>query len=146
MPENAPELLIANEHPSYDVDEAALERLARHVLAAEGVRWQYVGIILTYHATVLELNRTYLNHDYHTDVLSFDLSDEATPERAGEVYVDLDTAAERHAEFGASFEEEVRRYVVHGLLHLAGHDDATPAERAALRALEDRYLAALSAE
>ena len=54
--------------------------------------------------------------------------------------MDLDTAAERAPEFGVPFEREALRYVVHGVLHLAGHDDATDAGRAAMRALEDVYL------
>lgn len=59
----------------------------------------------------------------------------------GEVYVDLDTAAERHQEFDASFEEEVHRYVVHGVLHLCGYDDATESGAAEMRRRENRYLA-----
>ncbi|RMF64358.1 MAG: rRNA maturation RNase YbeY, partial [Bacteroidetes bacterium] len=118
-----------------------LDRLVRRVLDGEGIAWHYVGVILTDHATVLDLNRAYLHHDYLTDVLSFNLSGPDDALLTGEVYVDLDTAAERHAEFGVTFEEEVFRYVVHGLLHLAGYEDATPAEKAAMHALEDRYLA-----
>ncbi|WP_457652377.1 rRNA maturation RNase YbeY [Rhodocaloribacter sp.] len=137
-------LVVAQTHPTRRVAEAPLERLARHIMRAEGIPWRYLGIILTDHTHVLELNRTYLGHDHHTDVLSFDLSADTPAEPlSGEVYVDLDTAAERHAEFGATFEEEVRRYVAHGLLHLAGYDDATPGQKAVMHALEDRYLAAL---
>lgn len=138
-----PALVVTPAHPTRRLDEARLERLLRHVLAAEGASWESVDVILADHATVLELNRTYLGHDYLTDVLSFPLHAEGEPV-SGEVYVDLDTAAERHAEFGVTFEEEARRYAVHGLLHLLGYDDATPEERAAMHALEDRYLAAAS--
>lgn len=134
-------LLIEQAHPALTVDEKALERLLYNVIAAEGARLRYLGIVLTDHATVLDLNRTYLQHDYHTDVLSFSLADDdAAGVVDGEVYVDMDTARERHAEFETSFEEEVRRYAVHGLLHLLGYDDATPADKAAMRRLEDRYL------
>ncbi len=134
------ELVVTLSHPTLHVDEDGLERLVRHVLAAEGPPWDAIGIILADHPTVLALNRAYLDHNYLTDVLSFPLHEPGAPV-AGEVYVDLDTAAERHAEFGVTFEEEVRRYVVHGLLHLLGYDDATPTEKAAMHALEDRYLA-----
>ena len=61
----------------------------------------------------------------------------------GEVYVDLDTAQERAPESSASFANEALRYVAHGTLHLAGHDDARDAQRAAMRRLEDRALAAV---
>jgi rRNA maturation RNase YbeY len=135
-------LLVEYAHPSRRVDEAALERLLRQVLAAEGRTVRYLGVVLADHETVLDLNRTYLEHDHVTDVLSFPLGEDAGGEVDGEVYVDLDTAAERHAEFGATFEEEVHRYAVHGLLHLLGYDDATSEGRQAMHALEDRYLGA----
>jgi rRNA maturation RNase YbeY len=121
------------------VDEARIERIAAAVLSAEGVLWSEVGIILTGHARVRELNRLFLNHDHDTDVLSF-LVDETDAGIEGEVYVDVETAAERHAEFGAALQEEIERYVIHGLLHLAGHDDDTPEAKAKMAALELKYL------
>lgn len=136
------DLQIEVEHPTRSLDTAALEALVRRAAAAEGFAIRYLGILLTDHAAVHRLNRDFLGHDYETDVVSFPLDEDAVAERMidGEVYVDLDTAAERAPEFGATFEHEAARYVVHGLLHLMGHDDATDAERAAMRALEDRYL------
>ena len=106
------------------------------------MRLRELSVVLADRATVHALNREWLGHDNPTDVVSFPLDEEAAAEGVieGEVYVDLDTAAERAPEFGAAFEEEALRYVVHGLLHLAGHDDATDADRARMRALEDRYL------
>jgi rRNA maturation RNase YbeY len=134
------DLLIEHVHPHLRLDEAALEKLVRAVAAAEGFEIEYLGILLADHDTVLALNRDYLAHDYLTDVLSFSLNDTNDAIVDGEVYVDLDTAAERHAEFGVSFEQEARRYVVHGLLHLLGYDDATLDQKAAMHALENRYL------
>lgn len=126
-------------HPDLRLDESALTRLLLCVLAGEEATLRDVTVVLADHETVRELNRAYLEHDYDTDVISFPLNDEQG-EVDGEVYVDLDTAQERHAEFGASFEEEAQRYAVHGLLHLIGYTDSTAAERAAMRALEQRYL------
>ncbi len=134
-----PNLLIAHTHPTLRLDEAALRRLILCVVEAEARTVDYLGIILADHQTVLDLNRTYLAHDYLTDVLSFPLG-ETDDAIDGEVYVDLDTATERHEAFAGSFEDEARRYVVHGLLHLMGYNDATPAEKHAMRRLEDRYL------
>ena len=137
-------LEITHTHPTLRLDEAALRRLIRCVVQAEARPLNYLGIILADHQTVLDLNRTYLAHDYLTDVLSFPLGEPDDEAIDGEVYVDLDTAAERHEDFATSFEDEARRYVVHGLLHLMGYDDATPAEQHAIRRLEDRYLALCS--
>lgn len=129
-------------HPDLAVDLDVLAKLLVHVAEEEELELVEVSLVLTTHAHVHELNRTYLQHDYETDVLSFDLSD-APGSIEGEIYVDLDTARERHEEFGATFEEEAYRYAVHGLLHLAGYDDSTPDAREYMRSLEDRYLESL---
>lgn len=135
-------IVIEHIHPRLRLDESALRTLIRHVLAEENGSLDTLNVVLADHDTVLALNRSYLDHDYVTDVLAFDLSD-ASERIDGEIYVDLDTAAERHDEFGATFEEEASRYVVHGLLHLLGHDDGSPAGKAAMRRLENKYLAAV---
>ncbi len=135
-------LQIACDHPTRTLPAIDLEDLARRVLDGERCPWTYVGIILTDHDQVHELNREYLGHDYRTDVLSF-LIDRTGDGLEGEVYVDLDTAAVNAVRFGETYEREVARYVVHGLLHLAGHDDATDSERESMRRLEDRYLSSV---
>lgn len=141
-----PTITVEHDHPTRRLDTDALRRLVRHVAEAEKCAVAFLSIVLTGHDLVRTLNRTHLGHDYETDVLAFPLGEAEGEASAidGEIYVDLDTAAERCGEFGATFEEEARRYVVHGLLHLAGYDDATPDGKAAMRALEDRYLAEAS--
>ena len=126
-----------------DIDSARIETLVRLVFAGETVLWSSVGIILGSHEVVSQLNGTYLDHHYDTDVLSF-LIDESNEGIEGEVYVDVETASERHAEFGTTVAEEVERYVAHGVLHLAGYDDSTTDGKNAMRALEDKYLASLN--
>lgn len=132
-------LTVDVDHPNRLLDADDVATLVRRVVDGEGLRLRHVSIVLSDHDTVRRLNREYLDHDYNTDVLSFSL-DETEDVVEGEVYVDLDTAAERYEEFGTSFEKEARRYVVHGVLHLAGYDDATDEQREAMRRLEDRYL------
>ncbi|NNF02878.1 MAG: rRNA maturation RNase YbeY [Rhodothermales bacterium] len=122
-------------------DREALVDVARYVLRGERVPFERIGLVLADHDLVTELNSRYLNHDWHTDVLSFLLTED--PPIEGEVYVDVQTAAERCEEFGSTPADEILRYVVHGLLHLAGHDDATDEERAEMRKLEDHYLSRL---
>lgn len=116
-----------------------VEQLAHRVLSGEQVSWAQVSIILTNHDIVTDLNRTWLQHAYHTDVLSF-VIEEHDHGLEGEVYVDTETADERHQEFGATYEDEVLRYVVHGLLHLAGHNDQTAEGQRLMRQLENHYL------
>jgi len=140
--DSPPALDIAQAHPTRSLDEAALAALLRRTIGGEGFTLQSLGIVLADRDTIHRLNREFLDHDYPTDVLSFVLDENAAAEGVvdGEVYVDLDMAAERAPEFGTTFEDEARRYVVHGLLHLMGYDDATDAERAAMREREDVYL------
>jgi len=136
-------LSIEQAHSSRAVDEETVETLVRHVLEAEDATPVHVSIVLADHDTVRRLNAAYLDHDYNTDVLSFSLQEEDASTAEGEVYVDLDTAAERHEEFDTTFEREAYRYVVHGVLHLLGYDDATEEGQETMRALEDQYLEAL---
>ena len=137
-------LEVHPEHATLRLDEAAVRAVVEAVCGGEGAEVVHLGVILGDHALVHELNREWLGHDYDTDVVSFVLDEEAQAEGRidGEVYVDLDTAAERAPEFGVPMETEALRYVAHGVLHLCGHDDATDDQRAAMRALEDRYLEA----
>ena len=152
MSEVYPEALsIEQAHPSRRLDDAQLRRTIRHVLTAEGATLVHLSVVLAGHEMVRRLNREYLDHDYNTDVLSFSLRDGSTPESPdadddgieGEVYVDLDTAAERHEEFETSFEREAHRYLIHGVLHLVGYDDATESGQVTMRQKEDQYLDAV---
>jgi rRNA maturation RNase YbeY len=142
VPSPYPESLsLEHDHASLSLDEDVLERLIRSVVEAEGASLVYVSVVLSNHETVRRLNQSYLDHDYNTDVLSFSLrEDDEAAEVEGEVYIDLDTAAERHEEFNTSFEREAYRYVVHGVLHLLGYDDATEEGQETMRAKEDQYL------
>jgi len=136
-------LSIEHDHSSRSVDENTVEALVRHVLEAEDATPVHVSVVLSDHDTVRRLNATYLDHDYNTDVLSFSLQEEDASTAEGEVYVDLDTAAERHEEFDTTFEREAYRYVIHGVLHLLDYDDATEEGQETMRALEDEYLDAV---
>jgi len=112
------------------------------VVEGEGCTIDALGIVLTDHQTVLELNERHLGRSYLTDVIAFDLRQSAEAAVVdGEIYVDLDTAAERAPEFSTKYSEEVRRYVIHGLLHLIGYRDDSEAGAEEMKALENKYLA-----
>jgi probable rRNA maturation factor len=134
-----PLIEVSVDHPTLSVDTAPLERLLPGIISTEGKRLEALSVVLTGHDLVTRLNRTHLEHDYQTDVLAFPLGD-ADDAVDGEVYVDLDTAYERHNEFGSSFDDEVYRYVIHGVLHLCGHQDDTAEGKSYMHKLEDAYL------
>ena len=107
-----------------------------------------LDVVLTDDAYVRSLNRDYREVDKPTDVLSFSLADPdalADPEAAvflGEIYVSLDTALKQAKAARRTLAREVAHLVVHGTLHLLGHDHRTPAERRRMAALEARLLRA----
>lgn len=141
-PDVTGEVTLARAHPDFQVP-AGMQRLVREVASREGLDIRELSIVFADHETVTGLNQIHLNRDYVTDVLAFDLREDPEHDSGmieGEIYIDADTAQERAPEFGVSVADEIRRYVVHGLLHLAGYrdDDARSAQE--IRELENLYL------
>lgn len=102
-----------------------------------------VQLILTDDAFIRQLNATYLDKDYATDVLSFDLGPTPSPEAdtaEGEIYISLDRAREQALEQNVDLLEEVGRLFAHGLLHLAGHDHENPEKLHFMENETDRLL------
>jgi probable rRNA maturation factor len=136
---------ISNQQDAVSFDAARLEQAARAVLSEAGISEAQLSIAIVDDATIHALNRQYLAHDYPTDVLSFVLEQE--PGRLeGEVIASAETAARVAAEYAWSADDELLLYIIHGTLHLVGHDDATDQQRATMRAQERRYLAQLGAQ
>ncbi len=88
---------------------------------------------------LLKYNRDFLRHDEFTDVITFD--GQTGTGVSGDVLMSLDRIQENAKGFGVSVQHELRRVMVHGLLHLLGHSDKNAAKRKAMSALEDKYLA-----
>lgn len=90
----------------------------------------------------LGINRQFLGHDYHTDVITFDYSDIAGRKIiSGDIFIDPATVAGNAAGLGTAPEAEMRRVMVHGVLHLCGYGDKTHRQQARMRSKEDFYLA-----
>jgi len=103
-----------------------------------------VSIALVTDPEIAELNERWLGHRGPTDVLTFDLRDEPDPRQIiGEIIISLDTARREAARRGHAWRHEVLLYIVHGLLHLLGYDDARAKHRAEMHAIEDKVLSAL---
>ena len=125
-----------------NLDADRMREGLRQVLLDMGCAQDRVNVIFVDDEGIRRLNRTYREIDAPTDVLAFDLRDERIrPEEVtGEVYVSLQRAAEQAAQAGISLREEVVHLAVHGLLHLAGFDDATAAERQCMENGTRRYV------
>ncbi|MCH5378251.1 MAG: rRNA maturation RNase YbeY [Planctomycetes bacterium] len=139
------EIEISNQQDAYPVDEPRLVSAAHRVLQGEGIRTGVISVAIVDDATIHELNRRYLQHDYATDVLSFVL-EENEDHLEGEVIVSADTAAANCARFGWSLGDELLLYVVHGMLHLAGCDDHSPADQQVMREREKHYLSSFGVQ
>lgn len=91
---------------------------------------------------ILEVNREYLQHDYYTDIITFDYTEENVI--SGDLFISLDTVLSNSEQLGVSYEQELRRVIIHGILHLCGIDDKGPGEREIMEEYENRALAMLA--
>tara|TARA_B100001758_G_scaffold61906_1_gene51451 strand:+ start:21 stop:434 length:414 start_codon:yes stop_codon:yes gene_type:complete len=88
---------------------------------------------------LLEINKKHLNHDYYTDIITFDYCVEKIV--SGDLYISIDRVKENSKIFNESFINELNRVVIHGVLHLCGYNDKTEADQKIMRNLENKYLA-----
>lgn len=123
------------------VPRKRLTELIGFVADREGADVAEVDVAVVDRAEMAGLNRRYLGRGGETDVLSFDLSDDARIGLVGQIVVCGDVAVEQADLHGAGAQRELMLYVVHGLLHLTGHDDATARGAARMHAREDELLA-----
>ena len=122
------------------IDRAFLRQAARTVLDGEGIVDAEVSLAFVDSDTIHRLNKRYLDHDEPTDVLSFPLSEPGARRLAGELVIGAEVAQAQADSRGHDVRAELALYVIHGLLHLCGHDDKTAAAAAAMRQRERRYL------
>jgi len=87
---------------------------------------------------ILDINIKYLQHDYFTDIITFDYCEGDLV--SGDLFISIDSVRENALHYGVRFEDELDRVMVHGLLHLIGYDDHTPEETALMRQKEDYYI------
>lgn len=89
-------------------------------------------------AKILEVNKTYLQHDYFTDIITFDYCEGVVLN--GDIFISLDTVRTNAQEFGLTFENELHRILIHGILHLCGQEDKTPEARLEMTRKENEAL------
>ena len=97
-----------------------------------------INLIICSDEHLLEMNQQFLNHDYYTDIITFDTSNGSVI--SGDLYVSIDRVKDNATELGFRLTNELHRVFVHGLLHLCGYADKTKPEQATMRAKEDHYL------
>lgn len=91
---------------------------------------------------ILEVNRQYLNHDYYTDIITFDYDEDGVV--SGDMFISVDTVRTNAEQYAPSFDDEMHRVIIHGVLHLCGLKDKAPDDEKKMRAAEEKALAMLS--
>ena len=120
-------------------DRDRLRRWLRAVVREHGHSINELNYVLMNDEGLLEYNRRYLGHDEYTDVITFDGQNGVGV--SGDILMSYDRIKENASAFEVPVQLELRRVMVHGLLHLLGHRDKTIAQGKAMREAEDRYLA-----
>ena len=110
----------------------------RRVAAGYGKKVGEVAYIFCDDEKILEVNRQYLNHDYYTDIITFDYCEDDII--SGDLFISLDTVRSNAEAQGAPYDEELHRVIIHGILHLCGINDKGPGERAIMEAAENKAL------
>nr|WP_320057130.1 rRNA maturation RNase YbeY [uncultured Bacteroides sp.] len=90
---------------------------------------------------ILEVNRQYLKHDYYTDIITFDYCE--GNRLSGDIFISLDTVQTNSEQFHTTYNDELHRTIIHGILHLCGINDKGPGEREIMEAAENKALAML---
>lgn len=111
------------------------------VAASYGKKVGEIAYIFVDDEEILRVNREYLQHDYYTDIITFDYTEGDTI--SGDLFISLDTVRTNAEQFDKPYDEELHRVIIHGILHLCGINDKGPGEREIMEAAEDKALALL---
>jgi rRNA maturation RNase YbeY len=127
--------------PLPTIDQAAVMAWVKAVAATYGRQVGDITYIFVDDEEILRVNRQFLQHDYYTDIITFDYG---TPlVISGDLFISLDTVRSNAEGLNQAYEQELYRVIIHGILHLCGINDKGPGEREIMEAAENRALAAL---
>lgn len=121
-----------------DLDFGRLEHWITEVAKSHGRIVGPVGYLFCDDAHILDVNREFLQHDYYTDIITFDNSRGRMI--SGDIVISLDTVASNAGLVGAKYSDELLRVIIHGILHLCGINDKGPGEREIMERNEDEAL------
>ncbi|MCA6466371.1 MAG: rRNA maturation RNase YbeY [Chitinophagaceae bacterium] len=120
-------------------NKTALKKLLADLFQKEGKRLEGLSIVFCSDDYLLSMNRQFLQHDYYTDILTFDVSERGGPV-SGELYISVDRVRDNAHGLGVSAVEEMQRVIIHGSLHLCGYKDKLKKQQLLMRQKEERYL------
>lgn len=113
-------------------------RWLKMVAGSEMKKLGDINIIFCSDNYILDVNMRYLQHDYFTDIITFDYCEGSV--LSGDLFISIDSVRENSEHYGTAFDEELHRVIVHGVLHLIGYDDHSDEDIAMMRSKENYYL------
>lgn len=113
----------------------------KNVAAAYGKRIGEIAYIFCSDEKILEVNNQYLQHDYYTDIITFDYTEDNVI--SGDIFISTDTVKSNSEQFNTDYQNELHRIIIHGILHLCGINDKGPGEREHMTECENKALAML---
>lgn len=116
----------------------------KEVAKSHGKKTGDISYIFCSDEKILEVNKQYLQHDYYTDIITFDYTEEDVI--SGDLFISLDTVKTNSEQFKTSYEQELQRTIIHGILHLCGINDKGPGEREVMEENENKALAMRNAQ
>lgn len=125
-----------------DINQRQINRWIRSVAAEYGFSVGNINYIFCSDERELAVNREFLGHDYYTDVITFDYSTASTLN--GDIFISLDTVHSNAEMVGTTFDHELHRIIIHGVLHLTGQGDKTPETKIQMTEKEEKALAKLN--
>ncbi|MCB9188483.1 MAG: rRNA maturation RNase YbeY [Flavobacteriales bacterium] len=116
----------------------AIRQWINNTIKTEGKKPSDITYIFCSDQYILDLNRSSLNHDYYTDIITFDYCE--AKEISGDLFISIDTVQDNAKSLGVNFIDELHRVMIHGVLHLCGYKDKSKKEAQTMREKEDYYL------
>lgn len=119
-------------------NESEYERWIQQIIIAENKQEGDINYVFCDDEYLLDINQKYLNHDYYTDIISFDYS--VANELHGDIFISIDRVRDNANEFKVSFHNELLRVMAHGVLHYCGYKDKSEEESALMRTKENESI------
>jgi len=126
-------------HKNFDVDKKLIHSLVKEL--SKELQFNIKGIQINFISSseIMEINNKYLNHNYSTDIITFDYS-ESKKKLESEIYISYEDAFSNSKKYGVTFMDEIMRLVIHGFLHLLGYNDRSHKEKSVMKRLENKLL------
>lgn len=137
-------IAISNKQRARKLNLRLLEQITAATLEELGIEKLELGIVIVGAKEMAALNKKFLGHEGPTDVITFDYSEKGDGIMQSEIFLCAAEAERQAKEFGTTRQSELIRYVVHGILHLAGHDDLQAAARKKMKVIEGHLVRKLS--